>query len=108
MPKAKKTTRRTPPGRPVPTVPALPTDRLLSDVRSLIEAAREQTARAVNTALVGLYWHIGKRIREDVLREKRAGYGEQIVPALATQLTMEYGRGYSEKSLWHMVRFAEP
>ena len=51
----------------MPTVPAVSTDRLLGDIRALIEAAREQTARAVNSALVGLYCHIGKRIREDVL-----------------------------------------
>ena len=74
---------------------------------ALIEAAREQTARAVNSALVGLYWHIGRRIRQDVLKNQRAGYGAEIVSALATQLTMEYGRGFSEKSLWHMMRFAE-
>ena len=65
-----------PPSPPAPNVPAIAADRLLGDVRALIEAAREQTARAVNSALVGLYWHIGKRIREDVLQEKRAEYGE--------------------------------
>lgn len=53
--------------------PALPADRLLGDIRQLIEAAREQTARAVNSALVGLYWQIGKRIRADVLGNRRAG-----------------------------------
>ena len=59
------------------TVPAIAGDRLLGDIRALIEAAREQTARAVNSALVGLYWHIGNRIRQDVLKEKRAEYGER-------------------------------
>jgi predicted nuclease of restriction endonuclease-like (RecB) superfamily len=34
-------------------------------------------------------------------------YGEGIVSALGRQLTAEYGRGFSEKSLWHMLRFAE-
>jgi predicted nuclease of restriction endonuclease-like (RecB) superfamily len=34
-------------------------------------------------------------------------YREGIVSALGRQLTAEYGRGFSEKSLWHMVRFAE-
>jgi hypothetical protein len=33
--------------------------------------------------------------------------GQQIVSALSTQLTVEYGRGYTEKSLRHMIRFAE-
>jgi len=82
-------------------------DRLLGDIRHLIETAREQTARAVNSALVGLYWHIGTRIRQDVLQEKRAGYGEQIVAALGRQLTLEYGRGFTEKGLRRMIQFAE-
>lgn len=91
----------------ISSAPSGPAERLLGDVRSLIEAAREQTARAVNSELVGLCWHIGKRIREDVLHEKRAGYGEKIVNALASRLTMEYGRGYSEKGLRRMVQFVE-
>ena len=86
---------------------AVAADRLLGDVRALIEAAREQTARAVNSALVGLYWHIGRRIRQDILQEKRAEYGKEIVTTLSRQLTAECGRGYTEKSLRHMIRFAE-
>lgn len=107
MAKAKKTTRSTSPARSKAPTPALATDHLLGDIRSLIESAREQTARAVNIALVGLYWSIGKRIREDILHEKRAEYGQEIVSALARQLTLEYGRGFTEKSLRHMIRFAE-
>jgi predicted nuclease of restriction endonuclease-like (RecB) superfamily len=107
MPKARKIIRRTPSSPPSPPVPATPADRLLGDIRSLIEAAREQTARAVNSALVGLYWHIGKRVREDVLLEKRAEYGERIVETLAAQMTAEYGRGFDRRNLFHMIRFAE-
>ena len=66
MPKARKSTRRTPPSPLAPPVPAVAADRLLGDVRALIEAAREQTARAVNAALVGLSWHIATRIRQDI------------------------------------------
>jgi predicted nuclease of restriction endonuclease-like (RecB) superfamily len=107
MPKASKSTRRSP-SRPLASqMPAIAVDRLLGDIRALIEAAREQTARAVNSALVGLYWQIGKRIREDVLREKRAEYGERTVETLAGQLTAEYGRGFDRRNLFHMVRFAE-
>ena len=87
MAKAKQTTRRNLSVSKTALSPALPPDRLLGDIRSLIESAREQTARAVNSALVGLYWHIGKRIREDVLQVQRAGYGEEIVSALRRQLS---------------------
>src|SRR6516165_579685 len=107
MTKLKKISRRTPSRRPTRAALALPADRLARDIRSLIEAAREQTARAVNTALASLYWHIGKRIREDILHEKRATYGEEIVSALSRRLTAEYGRGYTEKGLRRMIQFAE-
>lgn len=41
---------------------------LLRDIRALVEAAREQAARAVNSTLVVMYWQIGRRIRQDVLQ----------------------------------------
>lgn len=54
-----------------------------------------------------LYWQIGKRIREDVLQEQRAEYGEQIVSSLSHQLTAEYGRGFNRRNLFHMIKFAQ-
>jgi DUF1016 N-terminal domain len=82
-------------------------DRLLGDIRALIETAREQTARTVNLTLVGLCWNIGTRIRKDVLDEKRAAYGEAIVSTLSKQLTAQYGRGYSKPNLSRMMWLAE-
>lgn len=80
---------------------------LLGDVRGLILSAREGVARAVNAGLAMLYWEIGNRIRRDILKEKRAEYGKQIVAALARQLEAEFGAGYGEKNLRRMVQFAE-
>jgi len=80
---------------------------LLGDIRHLIEEARQQTARAVNSALVGMYWHIGRRIREDVLANDRAEYGKEILQTLSEELTAEYGRGFGRRNLEQMVRFAE-
>jgi predicted nuclease of restriction endonuclease-like (RecB) superfamily len=57
--------------------------------------------------LVTLYWHIGRRIRQDILKEKRAGYGEEIVVTLSRQLVLEFGRGFDEKNLRRMVQLAE-
>jgi predicted nuclease of restriction endonuclease-like (RecB) superfamily len=83
------------------------TDRLLDDVRNLILRAREATAQAVNSALVLLYWEVGQRIRRDILKEKRAEYGEQIVPTLSAQLIGDFGNGFSARNLFRMIRFAE-
>lgn len=82
-------------------------DRLLADVRELIEAARQHVAREVNASMVLLYWHIGKRVREDILHEQRAQYGKRIVATLSKQLTSDYGRGYSTPNLSRMMRLAE-
>jgi predicted nuclease of restriction endonuclease-like (RecB) superfamily len=86
---------------------AITSKALLKDLRELITTARQDVARQVNSALVLLYWRIGKRIREDILKEKRAVYGEQIVSAVSRELAAEFGTGFSEKNLWHMIRFAE-
>ena len=80
---------------------------LLAEVRSLILAAREQVARAVDSGLVMLYWHVGHRIRQDILKEKRAEYGAKIVAALGRQLEKEFGRGFTAKNLHRMAQFAE-
>ncbi|HJH32781.1 MAG TPA: DUF1016 domain-containing protein [Methanosarcinaceae archaeon] len=81
--------------------------RLIEDIRELIESTKSGFAEAANTMLVTLYWNIGKRIKIDVLGNERAQYGKEIVSALSRQLTIEYGTGFSEKNLRHMIHFAE-
>ena len=81
--------------------------KLLSDLCALIEEVRQDLARTANAALVLMYWQVGSRIQQDILKQKRAAYGKAIVSALGRELTMEFGRGFSEKSLWHMIRFVE-
>jgi predicted nuclease of restriction endonuclease-like (RecB) superfamily len=80
---------------------------LLKDLRELIAEARQDVARQVNSALVLLYWRIGKRIRQDILKEKRAEYGKQILYTLSAKLISEFGSGFTARNLANMVRFAE-
>lgn len=82
-------------------------DRLLADIRLLIENGRNRAAQVVNAELVLLYWLIGKRICADIIVERRAEYGKQVVQSLSRVLTAEYGRGFSSKSLLHMIRFTK-
>ncbi len=89
-----------------PTAIVVPAD-LLTDVRGLIDQARDATARAVNAALVMLYWGIGDRIRSEVLKEKRAEYGKQILSTLSKELVAAYGNGYSVPNLSRMMQLAE-
>jgi hypothetical protein len=53
-------------------------DQLLSDLRTLIAETRQDVARSVNSALIMLYWKVGQRIRQDILKEKRAGMGKRL------------------------------
>jgi len=80
---------------------------LIGDIRSLIETARQNVAIAVNAGLTILYWQIGSRIRQDILKGKRAEYGKEIVATLSRQLTGDYGNNFNEKNLRRMIQFAE-
>jgi hypothetical protein len=81
--------------------------KIIADLRGLIEATRTEVARAVNSAQVLLNWQIGHRLRTDILGMKRAEYGERIIRTVAEGLTADYGRGFTEKNLRHMIRFVE-
>ncbi len=85
----------------------LSNQELFIDIKSLIKTSKEQVGVTVNSAMSMLYWQIGKRVNDEVLGNSRAQYGKQIVASLADELTKEYGRGWSEKNLRHMMRFAD-
>jgi predicted nuclease of restriction endonuclease-like (RecB) superfamily len=93
--------------KPKAEVLVAPHVQLLGDIRALIEAGREQVAHAVNAELILLYWSVGERIRREILGNKRAEYGEEIVSTLSRQLSLEHGNGFSRPNLFRMIRFAE-
>jgi hypothetical protein len=80
---------------------------LLADCRQLIDEAKQSATVAVNASLTLMYWHIGKRIREEILGGERAEYGKEILPTLSGTLVSEYGRSFEEKNLRRMLQFAE-
>lgn len=87
--------------------PASNNSMLLEDIRQMIEATRSAVATTVNVGLTTLYWNIGKRIHEEILKGERAEYGQEIVASLGRELVAEYGNGFSEKNLRRMIQFAE-
>lgn len=80
---------------------------LFSEIKQLIEESRRQVALTVNFNLTVLYWKTGNLITQDILNSERAVYGEKIIKELATRLTTEYGRGWTEKNLRHFMKFAQ-
>lgn len=87
---------------------SFPSEKHLAvEIKKLIDQSRQEVSVAVNSAITMLYWQVGKRINEEILQNQRAEYGEQIVQELSTQLTIEYGKGWSKRQLHHCIRFAE-
>ncbi|MDR2346577.1 MAG: PDDEXK nuclease domain-containing protein [Planctomycetaceae bacterium] len=80
---------------------------LFSEITLLIEQSKSGVQIYANSTLTMLYWHIGKLINDDILQNKRAEYGKQIVPLLASQLTEQYGRSYEVRNIRRMMQFAE-
>ena len=93
--------------KPKAVAPVAPETQLLGDIRSLIEASREQMSQAVNTGLVLLYWSVGERIRREILGNKRAKYGQEILVTLSQELAVGYGNGFSASNLSRMIKFSE-
>jgi predicted nuclease of restriction endonuclease-like (RecB) superfamily len=79
---------------------------LFGDVCQIIDGTRTRIATSVNAEVCLMNWHIGKRIKEDVLFSKRAEYGKEIVKNLSVLLTEKYGKGWSLYKLQHCVRSA--
>jgi predicted nuclease of restriction endonuclease-like (RecB) superfamily len=80
---------------------------LFSDVKNLIEESKRHVSQTISTTLSMLYWKIGKRIQTDILHDKRAEYGKEIIFNLSKQLNNLYGRGWDEKTMRHCLRSAE-
>lgn len=86
----------------------VPTERILfNELSQLIEQSQLQVAVQINSTLTLLFWSIGNRINQNILQNKRADYGKQIVVTLSRQLTEKYGRNFEEKNLRRMLQFAE-
>lgn len=80
---------------------------LFNTVKDLIQASKQHIAIFVNAEMSMLYWKIGQVVHQEILDEKRAEYGKQIVVSLSRQLEVEYGTSFSEKNLRRMMQFAE-
>ena len=79
---------------------------LYSDVCQIIDGARSRIATTVNAEVCWMNWHVGKRIKEDVLYNQRAEYGKEIVKNLSVLLTEKYGKGWGFEKLKHCIRSA--
>ncbi len=80
---------------------------LFTDLAQIIEHGKSQLTKQVNSILTLTYWHIGKKINEHILENKRAEYGEKVVADVSKQLEMQYGRSYTLRNVRRMMQFAD-
>ena len=80
---------------------------LFNDISQLIEQSKNFVIVQANSVMTMLFWNVGKRINEDILKNKRADYGKRIVPTLSAQLEGAYGKNFETKNLHRMMQFAE-
>lgn len=79
---------------------------LFERVVSILEQARANVVRAVNSNMVIAYWLIGREIVQELQGgEARAEYGEAVVGNLAQELTGRYGEGFSIPNLKNFRQF---
>jgi hypothetical protein len=80
---------------------------LISDLRGLIQSARQRIAVVANSTTTLLYWHLGHRLLKENLEDGRAEYGKKILATVSRELTAEFGRGFTYTEVTRMIRFAE-
>lgn len=61
-----------------PHVATILPQSLIDDLRSMIDQTKEAIAETVNSRLTMLYWHVGSRIRSEILQNERAEYGAKL------------------------------
>lgn len=78
----------------------------IQEIKQILIAARQQSYRAINVAMIEAYWKIGQKI---VLQEQngkeKANYGEAVLKELSKNLSAEFGKGFSSANLRNFRQF---
>ena len=78
----------------------------INEIKKILKNARQKAYTAVNSTMVEAYWKIGRRIVEEEQNGKeRAEYGKEILQNLSKELTEEFGKGYSYRTLREIRQF---
>lgn len=81
-------------------------NELFDQISALIEQARRQVQRSVNTVMVQTYWQIGQLIVEHEQQgASRATYGKAQIQHLSERLSERFGKGFDERNLRNMRAF---
>lgn len=80
--------------------------KFITDVKQMLVQARQNAYKAINSAMVQVYWNIGRRIVEEEQNgNEKANYGEAVLKNLSIALTQEFGNGFSYANLRNFRQF---
>lgn len=84
----------------------LPQADLLKDLVAIIEQGKRQAVTQVNSTMTLVYWQVGKRINKDILNNKRAAYGKEVIVSTSMDLVKRFGRNFEARNLRRMIQFS--
>jgi hypothetical protein len=87
-------------------IPIIPEEPLFKELSLLIEKSKQKAVSQVKSTVNMLFWQIGKRINDEILHNKRAVYGTQVMANLAEKLSLKYGCSFELRNLRRMMQFA--
>ena len=78
---------------------------ILQEVKHEVRVGYVRTQRAANTAMIAMYWRIGKIIAD---RQQAEGWGAKVIQYLAADLKVAYPgqSGFSRTNLSYMLKMA--
>jgi len=81
-------------------------NNIYQTIKTILKTARDNAYQQVNFIMVEAYWNIGKQIVEEEQKgEDRAKYGSYLIKELSSQLSDEFGKGFSQQSIRNMRQF---
>jgi predicted nuclease of restriction endonuclease-like (RecB) superfamily len=90
----------------MPNIVSKNLESIYTNIKNVLDEARNKAIRSVNFTMVQAYWHIGRLIIEEEQNGKeRANYGESLIEELSKRLTVDYGKGFNRTNLWYMRQF---
>ena len=77
-----------------------------TDILNLITTSKQNVYKKINTALIELYWEVGKYIS---LKTTKENWGKSIVKELAEFIKIKDPtiKGFNSRGLWRMKQFYE-
>jgi hypothetical protein len=83
-----------------------PYSTLKTQIAELLQQARKHVIHTINSTIVQTYRNIGKYIVEyEQGGADRAEYGSELLKHLSADLTQEFGKGFSPRTLYKFKQF---